>query len=193
MTKELDYDNVDWGDYFYYDQNVSSGLCWKVDRYGGEYYKILIATKGQAAGRRTTKDHCKVYVSSLGNKGYYVHRIIMCLHGHKVNGMHVDHINGNKLDNRYENMRVVSSTVNHRNKKQYNTNKTGVTGVHYDKSRDRYVAQWTGLDGKGRSKMFTVAKHGKEGAFKLACEYRIKILEEMNEQGAGYSKRHLSH
>lgn len=46
----------------------------------------------------------------------------------------VDHINGDRLDDRPENLRVVSSTLNARNHKKHKDNTTGYTGVYYTKA-----------------------------------------------------------
>lgn len=55
--------------------------------------------------------------------------------------MVVDHINGNKLDNRRENLRICTEIENMRNKKLYGTNKSGFMGVY--KSRNKWTAQIT--------------------------------------------------
>lgn len=80
----------------------------------------------------------------LGNNGYAyisvwdsmkarsrpetVHSRILPGSGRKV---HVDHVNGNKLDNRRDNLRLVTPQKNQVNRKKVNrNNSSGVRGVH---------------------------------------------------------------
>lgn len=50
----------------------------------------------------------------------------------------IDHIDGNILNDRPDNLRVVSNSINHRNMKMKRNNTTGYTGVYYDKRRGNY-------------------------------------------------------
>jgi hypothetical protein len=55
--------------------------------------------------------------------------------------MEVDHINGDGLDNRKGNLRVVTRSQNAQNRLSAQANsKTGVLGVYWNKSRRRYEA-----------------------------------------------------
>lgn len=69
----------------------------------------------------------------VGYKGgtYRVHRLVMFMFGYDISGLQVDHINHDRTDNRIENLRLVENKINHKNKKKYNNNKTGVAGVGF--------------------------------------------------------------
>lgn len=53
----------------------------------------------------------------------------------------MDHINRCKLDDRWENLRVVSRSENALNRDMQSNNTSGARGVHWDASRGKWVAQ----------------------------------------------------
>lgn len=63
-------------------------------------------------------------------KEYSFHRTVLNVLDNKV---HVDHINGNSLDNRRENLRICSNAQNRRNSKLNKRNTTGFKGVRKSK------------------------------------------------------------
>jgi len=65
-----------------------------------------------------------LYARVYCGKSTGVHRIIFHHHG-----LHVDHINGNGLDNRLCNLRAVTASENHRNKRVRFDNRLGIKGV----------------------------------------------------------------
>ncbi len=67
------------------------------------------------------------------------HRIVM---GAKPS-QYIDHINKDRADNRKSNLRFCTRSENDRNRGLYKTNKSGVTGVHYDSKRSKWVASIT--------------------------------------------------
>lgn len=82
-----------------------------------------------------------------------------------------------------------------RNHTLQKNNKTGVAGVALSKSGHNYgspyyMAYWNELDGKRKSKCFSIDKYGKDKAFILACEYRAEQIKRLNEEGADYAPSH---
>ena len=53
----------------------------------------------------------------------------------------IDHINHDRMDNRISNLRLVSNSENSKNQKLRDSNKSGHSGVYYDKSRDKWCAR----------------------------------------------------
>lgn len=95
-------------------------------------------------------------------KEIYLHREIM----DAPTGMFVDHINGNALDCRKENMRLVTSSQNAMNRRLRSDNKLGVVGVSKTKN-GKYVAYYS-VGGKmkhlGRFATLDEAKAAREAA-----------------------------
>ena len=67
-----------------------------------------------------------------------MHRFILGLE--KGDGKFVDHIDGNSLNNKHENLRIVTPAQNAMNRKTNKNNKVGYKGVHYYKTTKKYVA-----------------------------------------------------
>ena len=72
----------------------------------------------------------------------YLHRALLAA----PKGLEVDHINGDKLDNRRSNLRLATRKENGRNQKLNARNKTGIAGVTIDKN-GRF---WARLKFEGR-------------------------------------------
>ena len=76
------------------------------------------------------------YATSCKNhKTIIFHRIIMGTNNSKIQ---VDHINGNKLDNRKQNLRICSNQENSFNKNKNSNNSSGYKGVYFDKERNKW-------------------------------------------------------
>jgi hypothetical protein len=104
------------------------------------------------------------YVRNSKNK--YLHRLIM----DAPDDMCVDHINGDKLDNRKENLRICTNQQNQMNKAKYKNNKSGFKGVSFDKPTNKYKAQIM-IDGK---KKHLGRFDDKLDAYKAYCDACIK-------------------
>jgi hypothetical protein len=73
---------------------------------------------------------------------YLNHRLIWFMH-HGTWPSVVDHINGNKQDNRLENLRACNQSQNMQNCKNKKSNKTGVKGVQWREDKQKYRARIT--------------------------------------------------
>lgn len=62
---------------------------------------------------------------------------------------HIDHIDGNKLNNKIENLRSVSPSANNKNAKIRTDNTSGILGVCFDKQTKKWMAK---ISVSGRSK-----------------------------------------
>lgn len=119
------------------------------------------------------------------------HILVWILHNGEVPDGHIiDHIDGNRGNNKIENLRCIPLEKNYRNAKRYSNNQSGVTGVSLHSRDNAYVATWNPEGGKQKTKQFSISKYGEELAEFLAIEYRSFQIEILNLRGFGYTERH---
>lgn len=94
---------------------------------------------GSVAGSTDSSGHIQIKVNK---KGYAAHRLAWLYECGSFPLMQIDHINGNRTDNRIDNLRDVSASVNSQNKRiATSQNKTsGLLGVHWSKAANKWVA-----------------------------------------------------
>jgi len=91
------------------------------------------AVKGSRAGYLRGQDGYRSL--QLNGKALKEHRVIWELHfGPIPQGTQIDHLNGVRDDNRIENLRLVSQTVNNLNCRKSKNNTSGVNGVSWSSS-----------------------------------------------------------
>jgi hypothetical protein len=84
--------------------------------------------------------------------------------------LHVDHINGDGLDNRDENLRLVTMSQNMRNRGKNSKSSSGFKGVCWDWNAQNWRAS-VGINGK----VINLGGYStREEAFAKACEAREK-------------------
>ena len=80
-----------------------------------------------------------LYITFYGKK-HYVHRVIWLMHYGTLPNV-IDHIDGNRLNNKIENLRQCTFSQNLCNSKIKSTNTSGVKGVYWHKLKQKWTAR----------------------------------------------------
>lgn len=129
---------------FVYDRQ-NGKLYWKE-----HYHKRFIGKEAGSVETLGKTSHYKRIRVNIKSSRFMAHHIVWCMeHGVWLDdGRFVmDHIDGNALNNRIDNLRIVTYADNSRNMARLPTNKTGVAGVVYVKDRSKYrvrIRDWSG-------------------------------------------------
>jgi len=112
----------------------------------------------------------------------------------------VDHIDRNRLNNSYENLRKIDSDTNKRNRKLSIKNTSSATGVKLNKKKhpkphdhkvsEYWTATWQDINGVQKAKHFSIEKLGFNVAYNLACDYRAERLLDLKNNGFNYTEDH---
>ena len=95
---------------------------------------------------------------------YLVHRLVWKIYyGDFDESKYIDHIDGNPLNNRITNLRLVTHKENMRNTKKRRDNTSGIPGVCYDKQRKQWLVR-VGADFVGRFTSLSEAKKARKEA-----------------------------
>lgn len=105
-------------------------LIWKVDNRANK-------TKGKRAGFPGGCAGYQYLQTSIEGILYKNHRLIYLYHHGKMPKV-IDHINGNTLDNRIENLREASTSQNACNRKINVNNTSGIKGVCWSKASRKW-------------------------------------------------------
>ena len=160
-----------------------------------KYHTMLI---GQIAGGLDKHGYKRIKIKGYT---YKAHRLAwLYIYGEFPSGVNwqIDHIDGDRSNNRIENLKLASPAENQKNKQSTSKNTSGITGVCRVKvprpsgKIDWYwVATWRDKNGKKGEKRFNIETHGEEAAKQAAITHRaeqIRLLE-LN-HGIVYSTRH---
>ena len=127
-------------------------------------------------------------------KDLLVHRVIwVLLNGELSPDLVIDHLDGNAFNNISENLKPKTHANNSRNRK-YNKRETEVVGVYERLSKasiPSFRASWVDEHGEPQCKNFSTRKYGREEAFRLACEVRLREIEKLRLLGFDYTDRHV--
>jgi hypothetical protein len=127
-------------------------LFWKVDRKSNKL-------KGKPVGAINGKGY---FETKLNGKSFKVHRIIYAMH-HGYLPEVVDHIDGNRTNNRIDNLRVATPGENKYNQKVYKNNTSGAKGIFWNEKHKKWRTQ---INYSGKRKCL-----GSFDDFNEACEF----------------------
>lgn len=81
-------------------------------------------------------------IITIDSATFKLHRVIWVLvFGHIPSGFYIDHINGNKIDNRLENLRLATNSQNQQNRPAPKNNSSGYRGVTWHKAVNKWMAR----------------------------------------------------
>ena len=79
-------------------------------------------------------------VIEISGKNIMAHRLVWVMHNGNFKG-YIDHIDGNRSNNRIENLRVVNRVQNQWNRKISHNNKLGIKGIRLRKDNNKFEAR----------------------------------------------------
>lgn len=94
--------------------------------------------RGGVAGSRNSSGY---YLLTVDGERHYAHRIAWRWFYGDDPATFIDHINGDKGDNRISNLRLCTMSENMRNAKKRKTNTSGVIGVWFDRRSGKWQAE----------------------------------------------------
>lgn len=94
-------------------------------------YKWCYAGPGYAYRRTRNNEKPAPYTTVM-------HRQIMSFYGYDIDGLNIDHKNGNRLDNQKSNLRVATNNQNVFNQRKHKDNTSGYKGVSWSKDHKEW-------------------------------------------------------
>ena len=159
----------------------------RYDSMTGKLYRIRRSSgKVLEQERETTYvgNHGYLVVSITDSEGlgrkFQVHQLIYFMHSGEEPLQLIDHINGITNDNRFSNLRLATESLNQRNAKMQRNNTSGITGVFWDRTNEKWRAQ--ACDISGKRKYLGVYEEKEEAAAVVSAFY--------SNSANNYSERH---
>ena len=112
---------------FYYNKTI--GIFIRIKDVGKK------VKRGDLAGTLKKDGYIKMFIDG---KNYYAHRLIWLYVKGELPKEQIDHINGNKSDNTFNNLREVSRSENAKNQPINTNNTSGFIGVYWNKQKSKW-------------------------------------------------------
>lgn len=156
--------------YLNYDENTGI-FTWKIGRRGR-------AKAGTIAGTKHPKGYIRI---SIDHVDYLAHRLAwIYVNGEIDDDLVIDHINGDRSDNRIENLRMVTGHQNANNRHSPLLSDRGLIGASFHKPSGRWVARIK-IDNKDKylgifdtseeaHQAYMTARHAKAGTMSSTVE-----------------------
>jgi hypothetical protein len=135
---------MNWHEYFTYEPETGN-LIWRqrpASHFTGEQRNDCLRWNRRYAGKVAGGINHGYWATKVNFVLYRNHRIIweMC-NGPIPDGLHIDHINRVRSDNRMTNLRLATRSQNAINSPMYPSNTSGVTGVSFCKRSQKWAAK----------------------------------------------------
>jgi len=136
------------------------------------------AKKGAIAGNVKTNNSGHQYIIiRINNKGYYAHRLAFLYMIDRPLDENVDHIDGDSLNNKWDNLRAVDQLENTKNQKRAINNTSGCIGVSWIKIREKWYASIS--DNKSKKRLGSFSEYWEAVCARKSAEIKY-----------GYHKNH---
>lgn len=145
---------------FHYDPDTGL-FSWKIST-------AICVKVGGIAGSETERGYVRIMI---GNKHYKAHRLAWFYVTGEWPSDQIDHINGNRSDNRFANLREASHAENVRNRGLQVNNTSGFKGVHFLKCTGRWRSYITVNSKKKHLGYFDTAEEAHAAYCKAAEKY----------------------
>jgi hypothetical protein len=108
---------------------------------GALVWKQPISHKAKVGERAGSKLANGYWYINLGKRMFLVHRLIFLYMTGRWPNHYIDHINGDRSDNRWDNLREATAAENLHNMKTPASNTSGLRGATWDKRLGKWHAQ----------------------------------------------------
>lgn len=119
---------------------TSEFICSKYEYNNGRLLVKIASSKKKVGEEAGWIGHSGYRMVAINRQNIFVHRLIYIMFHGYVDG-NIDHIDGNKTNNRIENLRIANKSQNACNSKTRSDNTSGIKNVYFDKARNKWCAE----------------------------------------------------